>query len=49
MRGKRRDGTPGLGRGWGMSFCKSYLGFYTVDVVAPIVLFQEVGGVQLIF
>jgi hypothetical protein len=49
MRGKRRDGTPGLGRGWGMSFCESDSGFYTVNVVVPIVLLQEVGGIQLIF
>jgi hypothetical protein len=49
MRGKRRDGTPGLRRGWGMSFRESYLGLYTVNVVAPIVLLQEVGSIQLIF
>jgi hypothetical protein len=49
MRGKRRDGTPGLRDGWGMDFCKFNLGLYAVEIMASIVLFQKVGCIQVIF
>jgi hypothetical protein len=43
------DGTP-VSRGeWGMGFRKSCAGPFIFEVMAPIVLFEKVWGVQLVF
>jgi hypothetical protein len=43
------DGIPVSSREWGMSFCKSYASPFILEIVAPIVLFEEFRGVQMIF
>jgi hypothetical protein len=45
----RKDGTPALSGEWGMDFCEPCVSPFILKVMASIVLFEEVRGVQLIF
>jgi hypothetical protein len=49
MRDRRKGGTSGLRKGWGLNCREFDSGFYAVEIMASIVLLQKARCVQLVF